>query len=51
MTVCRSLAEVRAAADADSKGDPPLSQDQADLIAALLAPYRRSCRGWYQADR
>jgi hypothetical protein len=37
MTVCRTLDEVLAAADADSKSDPPLSQDQADLIAAILA--------------
>jgi len=40
MTVCRTIAEVFAAADADSRDDPPLSQDQADLVAALLAPYR-----------
>jgi hypothetical protein len=41
MTLCRTLDEVLAAADADSRDDPPLSQDQADLIAALLAPYRK----------
>jgi hypothetical protein len=40
MTVCRTIAEVLAAADADSRDDPPLSQDQADLVAALLAPHR-----------
>jgi hypothetical protein len=39
MTVCRTLDEVLAAADADSASDPPLSQDQADLIAAILAPH------------
>jgi hypothetical protein len=33
MTVCRTIAEVLAAADADSRDDPPLSQDQADLVA------------------
>jgi len=37
MTTCRTLAEVLAAADADSHGDPPLSQDQADYLAAILA--------------
>lgn len=35
----RTLAEVLAAADRDSSADPPLSQDQADLVAAILAPY------------
>jgi hypothetical protein len=40
MTRCFTLDDVLAAADADSQGDPPLSQAQADLIAALLAPYR-----------
>lgn len=40
MTTCRSLAEVLAAADADSKADPPLTQAAADLVAAILAPYR-----------
>lgn len=40
MTDCRTLADVLAAADADSKDDPPLSQDQADLVTALLAPHR-----------
>jgi hypothetical protein len=40
MTVCRTIAEVLAAADADSRDDPPLSQDQAGLVAALLAPHR-----------
>lgn len=38
--MCRTLAEVIAAADADSKNDPPLSQDQADYVAAVLAPHR-----------
>jgi hypothetical protein len=37
MTLCRTVDEVLAAADADSQGDPPLTQDQADFIAALLA--------------
>ena len=40
MTTCRTLADVLAAAEADSKDDPPLSQDTADLVAALLAPHR-----------
>lgn len=39
MTYCRNLDEVLAAADADSENTPPLSQDQADYVAALLAPY------------
>ena len=38
---CRTLAEVLAAADADSAGDPPLTQATADLVAAILAPYAR----------
>lgn len=41
---CRTLAEVLAAADADSAGDPPLSQDQADLVAAILAPHLPAAR-------
>jgi hypothetical protein len=40
VTACQSLDDVLAAADADSAGDPPLSQDTADLVAALLAPHR-----------
>ena len=40
MTVCRALDAVLAAADRDSKTDPPLDQATTDLIAALLAPYR-----------
>jgi hypothetical protein len=40
MTVCRTLAEVLAAADRDAAKDPPLSQETADLIAALLTPHR-----------
>lgn len=36
MTTCNSLDEVRAAALADHDG--PLTQDQADLVAAILAP-------------
>lgn len=41
MTVCRSLADVLAAADADSRNDPPLSQETADLVAAILASQPR----------
>jgi len=37
--LCRSLDEVFAAADADSLGEPPLTQAQADRIAAILAPH------------
>lgn len=39
MTICRTLAEARAAGGADGAADPPLSQDLADYVAALLAPY------------
>lgn len=41
---CRTLDEIRAAADADSAGDPPLTQDQADYVAAILAPYQDAAR-------
>jgi hypothetical protein len=44
-TTCRTLADVLAAADRDAANDPPLSQAQADLIAALLAPYRAQDEG------
>ena len=40
--LCRSAAEVEAAADADSAGEPPLSQEQADQAAAILAPHRQA---------
>ena len=36
MTTCMSVEEVRAAALADHDG--PMDQNQADLIAAILAP-------------
>jgi hypothetical protein len=39
MTLCRSAEEVRAAALADAKDDEPLTQDQADLVAAIRAPH------------
>jgi hypothetical protein len=45
MTYCRTLDDVLAAADADSAGDTSLTQDQADLIAALLAPHRQMSAG------
>jgi hypothetical protein len=38
VTTCRSLAEVYAAAAADAQDEPPLGQDTADLVAAILAP-------------
>ena len=38
MTTCHSVEEVRAAAQADHDG--PLTQDQADLVAAILAPHQ-----------
>ena len=37
--LCRSLAEIEAAAWADAAGDPPLTQAQANRIAAILAPH------------
>ena len=33
---CRTIAEVEAAADTDSAGDPPLTQETADRVAAIL---------------
>jgi len=36
MTICRTLSEVRAAALAEAASDPPLTQQQADLVAAIL---------------
>jgi hypothetical protein len=41
VTTCRTLDEVIAAAKADAADAEPLSQDQADLVAALLAPHWR----------
>ena len=38
MTTCRTVEEVRAAALADHDG--PLTQNQADLVAAILAPHQ-----------
>lgn len=38
--ICRTLDEVRAAGAAAGAAMPPLTQDQADLIAAILAPYQ-----------
>lgn len=42
MTLCHSLDEVLAAADAESHDDPPLTQEQADQVAALLYPARQA---------
>ena len=38
MTTCKTVEEVRAAALADHDG--PLTQDQSDLVAAILAPHQ-----------
>lgn len=38
--LCRTLDEVLAAADADSAGEAPLTQKQADQVAAILLPAR-----------
>lgn len=40
MTVCRTVDEVRAAALRDAKDDEPLTQDQADLVAAIRQPHQ-----------
>jgi hypothetical protein len=40
MTWCRTIEEVEAAGAEAGRNDPPLSQAQADLVAAILAPYR-----------
>lgn len=45
MTTCRSTAEAFAAGQADAADDPPLSQDQADLVAVILAPCLNGTRG------
>jgi hypothetical protein len=51
MTVCHTIAEVLAAADRDAAKDPPLSQYQADLVAALLASHRAMlARVWSEGD-
>jgi hypothetical protein len=42
MTALRTLDEIWEAGAADGAGDPPLSQAQADLVAAILAPHRRA---------
>jgi hypothetical protein len=39
MTVCRTVDEVIATAIADAAGQQPLTQDKADLAAAILAPH------------
>jgi hypothetical protein len=44
VTVCRTLDEIYAAAAADALGDPPLTQEQADRVAAILAPVRHLLR-------
>lgn len=37
MTTLRTLEQVRAAGRADGEADPPITQDQADYLAAVLA--------------
>jgi hypothetical protein len=41
MTTLRTLEEVRDAGRADGAADPPLTQDQADLVACILAPHQQ----------
>jgi len=38
MTICKTVDEVRAAAQADHDG--PMNQDQADQVAIILAPHQ-----------
>jgi len=40
MTALRTLAEIEAAGALTGAAMPPLSQEAADRIAAILAPYR-----------
>jgi hypothetical protein len=42
MATLRTLDEIWAQAAADGAGDPPLTQAQADQVAAILAPWRRT---------
>lgn len=42
MTVCRTVEEVRAAALEEHDG--PLTQEQADQVAAILAPARQAAQ-------
>lgn len=53
MVTCRTIDEVIAAADAASEGEPPLSQEAADKVAAILGGLRRDeCRsGAADAER
>ena len=37
--ICRTVDEVSAAAITDAAGQQPLTQQQADLAAAILAPH------------
>ncbi len=39
MTVCRTLAEIEAAAKRYALAEPVRSQEWADRVAAILAPY------------
>jgi hypothetical protein len=40
MPVCGTMEEIRAAADAEAAKLPPISQELADRVAAILARYR-----------
>ena len=41
MTI-RTIEQAREAGRADGAADPPLTQDQADLVAAILAPRQQA---------
>lgn len=40
--ICRTVAEIRAAAQAAAAALPPLTQDQADTVATILAPHAQA---------
>lgn len=44
MTTCRTLAEIEAAGYEAGQSMPPLTQDQADRVAAILAPHLPAVR-------
>lgn len=39
MTLCRTLADMEAAAERDALAEPVDAQEWADRVAAILAPY------------
>lgn len=45
VTICRTVEEIRAAAREAAAAMPPLTQEQADLIAALIEPHVHQAQG------